>query len=141
MVGIALGLLLFVVTLALVAYLKVRQAADVFVRMVAFVDQSTKRVGAVALVPGLATAWWIIHRGVDPVAAVIVGCFAAFGVFAIALAILRMEGMLTEAESAAAFRIAAGRPAPSSTAGRVVWTAIGLGLLAACLVALHVASS
>jgi len=140
MVGIALGLLLFVATLALVAYLRARNAAHVFVRVVAFLDQSTKRVGAVALVPGLATAAYILHRGVDPVPALIVGCIAALGVFAVALAILKMEGMLTEPESAAAFRLAAGTPAPSSTAGRIAWTAIGLALLAACLLALHVAS-
>lgn len=86
---------------------------------------------------------WIIHRGVAPPAALVVGTAIAIGVFSISLAILKMEGPLVEPHSEEIARNAAGRAgrAPSSTLrGRVIATGNGIAFVGVGFVALRAVS-
>ena len=116
---------LLVAGLVLVAFLKIRDLHHISRSIVRSMDRSAKRVGLVALVPGGGTALWLIMRGVHPPACVVVGALCTFGVFAVLLSILQMEGMLLETSSEAEDRIARGSPAPSTPRGRVISALVG----------------
>ena len=140
MLGLGLGLAALIGGLGLAAYLKTRAVHSVFSSLIGSMEQSTRRVGIFAMVPGLAAMAWIIHRGIKPPAAMVVGAAIATGVFSISLAILKMEGLLAEPHSEAMARIAAGRPPPSTLAGRVIATGIGVALVGVGFLALHAVS-
>jgi hypothetical protein len=140
MIGLGLGLLALIGGLGLVAYLKVRALSSVCSSLISSMERSTRRVGVFALAPGVAATAWIIHRGVEPPAAVVVGAAIAMGVFSISLAILKMEGLLVEPQSEAMARIAAGRAPSSTRRGRVIATGIGIAFVGVGFLALHAVS-
>ncbi len=78
---------------------------------------------------------WLAVKGIEPTAALIVGCTAGLGVWCAALGLLRMEGALLETESAAIARQTCGAPPPSSTIGRHVAVGVGLILIGVALFA------
>jgi uncharacterized protein YjeT (DUF2065 family) len=139
-IALALGLAALIGGLCLVAYLKTRAASSVVSSIVSTLDRSARRVGLFALVPGLAAMAWIIQRGVEPPAAFVVGAAIAIGVFAMSLAILKMEGLLVERQSEAVARNAAGGAPPSTSRGRVVAITIGMAFVGAGFVALRAVS-
>lgn len=119
--------------LALVTYLRARHAVGMVRWVVDGLGASERRVAAFAAVPAAAAASYLIARGLEIPAALIVAALAGFSVFALALCILRMEGALTEPSSAAALRQATGAPPPSSPRTRALWTTSGTAALAAAL--------
>jgi len=125
---VAVGL--FALALFLVAYGRARGAAPIFKSLVDHMERSTKGVGALSLVPGLGVTGWLISRGLDERPAGIVGALVAFGLFCIALGALRMEGLLTEAESSFRLRVERGAPPPSSPKGRVIAILVGAACVA-----------
>jgi hypothetical protein len=139
-IELGLGLAAVIGGLCLVAYLKTRAVSAVFSSLISSMEKSAIRVGILALAPGLAATAWIIHRGVEPPAAVIVGAAIAIGVFSISLAILKMEGVLVEPHSEAIARKAAGRAPSSTLRGRVIAIGIGIAFVGVGFVALRVVS-
>jgi hypothetical protein len=112
--------ILFAAGLILVARVKAKNAASVWRRIASGMDRSAKRVGLYALVPGAAVAVWLFLRGLPPPTAMIAGFVCAAGLFAAALGILGMEGILLETESQARARLESGLPPPSTRTGRIV---------------------
>jgi hypothetical protein len=139
-IGLGLGLAALISGLCLVAYLKTRAVSSVFSSIISSMEQSARRVGIFALVPGLAAMAWIIHSGVEPPAALVVGAAIAIGVFSISLAILKMEGLLVEPHSEAMARNAAGRAPSSTLRGRVIAIGIGIAFVGVGFVALRAVS-
>jgi hypothetical protein len=140
MIGLGLGLVALIGGLGLVAYLKVRAVSPICSSLISSMEQSARRVGIFALAPGLGATAWIIHRGVEPPAALVVGIAIAIGVFSISLAILRMEGLLAEPHSEAMARIAAGRAPSSTLRGRVIATGVGIAFVSVGFLALGAVS-
>jgi hypothetical protein len=121
----------FVVLLGVVAYLRVRNAARMASWVVETMDGSTRRVGALALVPGIAVAVVAIVDGLEPPTGVLFGLVCALGCHIALLGALGMEGALLEKDSEAKARIAERRPPPSSPRGRVVAMIVGVLIAAA----------
>ena len=130
----------FVVLLGVVAFIRVRKAARMMAWVVETMDGSTRWVGGVALVPGALLAGLAIIDGAEPPTGVVLGLVCAFGSFMALLGAMGMEGVLLEKESEAAVRIAQRRPPPSSLRGRIVALVLGVGIAAASVVPLVVAS-
>ena len=126
--------------LGLATYIQAKDASSVFSSLISTLDKSAGRVGIFALMPGVAATAWIIHRGVESVAALIVGMAIALGVFSISLAILKMEGLMVEPHSEAMARIAAGRAPSSTRLGRMIALVIGVACLGVGFVALRAVS-
>ncbi len=115
----------FISILAYVTVLRIGSATKTIRGAGQTMDSSTRRIGALALVPGLAVAALSIDVGIDPPNGVGLGLLCGFGSFIALLGALAREGVLLERESAAAQRIAAGRPAPSSRRGQLVALILG----------------
>ena len=132
MAAILIWLALLGAGLGLVALLEARQLWALSRAVVGSMDRGSRRVGMIALVPAVGTAVWLVIRGVDLPACVVVGLVCGFGVFALLLAVLGMEGLLLETSSAAALRIAQAAPPPSTRRGRIVAGLVGAVAIAAC---------
>jgi hypothetical protein len=127
--AIIIWLGLIVLGLAFVTVVKVRGLSRTSRSIVGSMDRSSKRVGALSLIPGAGTAAWLIACGVYPPAGLIAGLLCAFGVFVLLLSILGIEGQLVETSSEAALRLARGGASPSSTRGRVLAALVGVSAL------------
>jgi hypothetical protein len=108
-----------------VAWLRTRDLFEITKFIIGPMDRLTRRIGLLSSFPGAAAAVWLIIRGVQPPACVVVGMLCTLGVFAVLVSILHMEGVLLETSSNSAFRRAQGLPPPSTPRGRVVAATLG----------------
>ena len=138
MLEVAIPLVLVVVGLLVVATVKVQATAATLRWLVGSMDQRTRRLGVVAVLPGAGIAIWLVVRDIRPPAALVVGVLAAFGVYCLELALFKMDGVLLETESAFLHRVSTARPPPSSVLGRLVTALVGLAVLAGTFAALSV---
>lgn len=120
----------FVALLVVVAILRVRHSVAVIRWAVETMDGSTRWVGGLALVPGVAVAVVGIAGGWPPPLGILLGLVSALGTFVALLGVLGLEGMLLERDSEARVRIAERRPPPSSPRGRAVALVVGTGITA-----------
>ena len=131
---------LCLILMGFVAWIKV----DAFLGMATWVtggmEPTTKRVAGCCLAPGAVIAVWLNLQGIELVAGLVVGMSASFGVFCISLAILGIEGLLTEPESQQQLRAKAGESPPTSTLGRMIASTVGLAFVAIALYAVHIVS-
>ena len=121
-----LALLGFVVVLGFVTWLRIRSAAEVFERTTATMDTPVRRLGMLCLIAGLGLTVALYVAGLEMRSAGAIAALCGLGGMIAMLGVLGMEGMLLERESEAAERIAARRPPPSSTRGRVIAILVGL---------------
>jgi len=135
-VGLVVLVLVFVAGMALMAWKKTKHTVGVWRWVARSMDRSTRLVGLLCLLPGIAIAVWLAWRGLQPPAALVMGLWGAFGLFVLSLGLLGMEGLLLETESAARIRQGSQLPPSSSRTGRLVAILIGSAMLVALAVLL-----
>ena len=137
MLGLAAVIGALIVGLVVVSVLRTRATFAAVARVIAPLQGAARRIAACALVPAVLLGGFLLARGIDPVAALIVSMCTWFGFLCVTLGLFKLEAVLWETESDQLARAALGHAPPQRLLLRIVTLAIGFAALASSLIAVR----